>query len=408
MQVMSLYITGHLNVVFSAEHRKEILRYIYCHQNEDGGWGLYIGGHSTIFCTALNYVCMRLLGEGPDGGLNNVCERSRKWILDHGGVTTIPSWRKTWLSILGVYEWSGCHPNASGVLALSFLYSRSSSKNALLLPINLHAYVVFVRRKFVGPITPLISQLRQELHIEPYAEISWSTKRHICAKEDLHYPHTLLQTLLWDSLYMFSEPSLNRWPFKKLREKALKLTMDLIHYEDESSHYIIIGCVEKPLCMLACWVEDPNGIYFKKHLSRVADYIWVGEDGIKMQSFGSQVWDASFLLQAMLASNLSDEIGPTLMKGHNFLKNSQYSHPDNMSSAEKLKIELAKVRDEFKMSESDCGSARVQVAQLTTKIKHLSSVLHKKIYGLKCEGSDTVLDEVMKSWHGDGHKSANS
>lgn len=38
----------------------------------------------------------------------------------------------------------------------------------------------------------------------------------------------------------------------------------------------------------------------------------------------------------------------------------QYFHPDNMSSAEKMKIELAKVRDEFKMSESDCGSARVQ------------------------------------------------
>ena len=31
-----------------------------------------------------------------------------------------------------------------------------------------------------------------------------------------------------------------------------------------------------------------------------------------------------------------------------------------MSSAEKMKIELAKVRDEFKMSDSDCGSARVQ------------------------------------------------
>ncbi|CAN0824537.1 30S ribosomal protein S15 [Linum grandiflorum] len=56
----------------------------------------------------------------------------------------------------------------------------------------------------------------------------------------------------------------------------------------------------------------------------------------------------------------------------------KYFHPDNMSSEEKMKIELAKVREEFKMSESDCGSARVQVAQLTTKIKHLSSVLHKK------------------------------
>lgn len=56
----------------------------------------------------------------------------------------------------------------------------------------------------------------------------------------------------------------------------------------------------------------------------------------------------------------------------------KYFHPDNMSSAEKMKLELAKVRDEFKLSESDCGSARVQVAQLTTKIKHLSAVLHKK------------------------------
>lgn len=55
-----------------------------------------------------------------------------------------------------------------------------------------------------------------------------------------------------------------------------------------------------------------------------------------------------------------------------------YFHPDHMSSKEKLNIELKKVRDEFKISENDCGSAQVQVAQLTTKIKHLSSTLHKK------------------------------
>ena len=35
--------------------------------------------------------------------------------------------------------------------------------------------------------------------------------------------------------------------------------------------------------MLACWVENPNGDYFKKHLARIPDYLWVGEDGIKMQ-----------------------------------------------------------------------------------------------------------------------------
>lgn len=42
-----------------------------------------------------------------------------------------------------------------------------------------------------------------------------------------------------------------------------------------------------------------------------------------MQSFGSQVWDTGFAIQALLASNLTDEIGPTLARGHDFMKKSQ-------------------------------------------------------------------------------------
>jgi beta-amyrin synthase len=42
---------------------------------------------------------MRILGEGPDGGQDNACARARKWIREHGGVTYIPSWGKTWLSV---------------------------------------------------------------------------------------------------------------------------------------------------------------------------------------------------------------------------------------------------------------------------------------------------------------------
>ncbi|KAI3853099.1 hypothetical protein MKW92_008069, partial [Papaver armeniacum] len=108
--VFVLKITGTLNTIFSSEHTKEALRYMYCHQNEDGGFGTHIEGHSTMFATYLNYICMRMLGEGPDGGKDNACPRARKWILDHGGATLTPSWGKTWLSILGVYDWSGCNP----------------------------------------------------------------------------------------------------------------------------------------------------------------------------------------------------------------------------------------------------------------------------------------------------------
>ena len=48
-----------------------------------------------------------------------------------------------------------------------------------------------------------------------------------------------------------------------------------------------------------------------------------------MQSFGSQVWDTSFALQALLAGGLTEEIGETLRKGHDFLKKSQVSVLNN-------------------------------------------------------------------------------
>jgi beta-amyrin synthase len=44
-----------------------------------------------------------------------------------------------------------------------------------------------------------------------------------------------------------------------------------------------------------------------------------------MQGFGSQVWDSVFTIQALIASNLTNEIGPTLARGHDFIKKSQVS-----------------------------------------------------------------------------------
>lgn len=53
--------------------------------------------------SALNYVALRLLGEASpedeeiDG--HGALPRGRKWILDHGGATNIPSWGKVYLAV---------------------------------------------------------------------------------------------------------------------------------------------------------------------------------------------------------------------------------------------------------------------------------------------------------------------
>ena len=75
---------------------------------------MHIEGGSTMFGTGLSYVALRLLGEqcegegeGEGGG---AVANARSWILRRGGVTSIPSWGKVWLSVLGVYDWSGNNP----------------------------------------------------------------------------------------------------------------------------------------------------------------------------------------------------------------------------------------------------------------------------------------------------------
>ncbi|THG14782.1 hypothetical protein TEA_027327 [Camellia sinensis var. sinensis] len=178
-------------------------------QNSDGGWGLHIEGNSAMFCTALNYVTLRLLGERMNDG-DGAMEKARKWILDHGGVTHIPSWGKFWFS------------------------------------------------------------------------------------EDLYYPHPMIQDILWDSLHKIGEPLLMQWPFYRLRKKALSMVMEHIHYEDENTQYICLGPVNKVLNMICCWVDDPNSMANQLHLSRIKDYLWVAEDGMKMQVRNDSSGNLSF------------------------------------------------------------------------------------------------------------------
>eukprot|EP00878_Enallax_costatus_P022882 GHUV01024316.1.p1 GENE.GHUV01024316.1~~GHUV01024316.1.p1 ORF type:complete len:552 (+),score=141.41 GHUV01024316.1:1059-2714(+) len=168
--------------------------------------------------------------------------------------------------------------------------------------------------------TALTAAIRAELYPMPYDTIDWNAARNQIAKEDLYYPHPLIQDILWWSLYQAEGLLLG----SRLRKAALKECMKHIHYEDENTRYVDIGPVNKVINMLCCWFEDPDSLAFKKHLPRVHDYLWVAEDGMKMQGYnGSQLWDTSFAVQAMLDSGLVDVAANALKKAHNYIEQSQ-------------------------------------------------------------------------------------
>ena len=46
-------------------------------------------------------------------------------------------------------------------------------------------------KRFVGPITPLVLELREELFLQPYNEVNWKKVQHHCAKVSFSYTKTI-------------------------------------------------------------------------------------------------------------------------------------------------------------------------------------------------------------------------
>ena len=59
-------------------------------------------------------------------------------------------------------------------------------------------------------------------------------------------------------------------------------------------------------------------------MMRASDYLWVAEDGMKMQGYnGSQCWDTSFAIQAIFECNLVEEFGTMSKKVWSYLERTQ-------------------------------------------------------------------------------------
>jgi cycloartenol synthase len=304
-----------------AERRAEMIRYLRNHQCKDGGFGLHIEHHSTMFGTALSYVSMRLLGITRD---DSACIAARAWIEKNGGAGGIPGWGKFWLSVLGVYDWDGVDPLTPEFWLLPYA-----------LPVHparfwCHCRVVYLPmsylygRRAVGPINDLVLELREELYGMPYKNVIWADQRGRCCPVDVYVARPKLQRVLWNALVLFE-----KLPFpgkSTLREWALAETLALVRSEDINTNYIDIGPVNKAINFLCVWFADPKGSDVAKHAERIKDYLWLAEDGMKMQGYnGSQLWDTAFSAQAILACGrgIAEPFIKTLTLAHDFVNITQ-------------------------------------------------------------------------------------
>lgn len=191
---------------------------------------------------------------------------------------------------------------------------------------------------------PLLLALRSELYLEDYDSVNWNDFRQTCADIDNYSPLNPVMGFLQDCLSYY-EYVLPCVPFlANMRKRSLRYVMEYIHAEDYQTNFVDIGPVNKALNMLCVYVEggcDNSNELFLRHLPRVDDYLWVAEDGMKMQGYnGSQCWDTSFAVQAIVEGGLVQRFPECSQKIYSYLDKCQIA--DDEEDREKYFRQVSK------------------------------------------------------------------
>ncbi|XP_054834517.1 lanosterol synthase [Eublepharis macularius] len=329
------------------ESRKEMVRYLRSVQLPDGGWGLHIEDTSKVFCTALNYVAMRLLGVSPD---DPDAVRARNNLHSKGGAVGIPSWGKFWLAVLNVYSWEGLNTLLPEMwLFPSWMPCHPASLWCHCRQVYLPMAYCYATR-LTAEADELVLSLRQELYVQDYSSIDWPAQRNNVAACDIYTPHSWLLNIVYAICNTYE-----RYHSKTLRKRAVEELYDHIKADDRFTKCISIGPISKTINMLVRWhVDGDQSPVFREHVSRIPDYLWLGMDGLKMQGTnGSQLWDTAFAVQAFLEAGAQKkpEFASCLQQAHTFFRISQI--PENPPDYEKYYRQMNK--GGFPFSTRDCG-----------------------------------------------------
>lgn len=325
----TIYVT---KIPFADYKKRAMITMLRNHQQVDGGWGTHIECASTMFGTILSYVSLRLLGVSQHEAY---MQKAHGFIMKYGGALYAPSWAKFWLAALGVYDWRGINSIPAEMFLLPRWFPFHPGKlwchcRMVYLPM---CYVYCMR--FVPAdikTDPVLQSLRRELYAQSYDSIDFDAYRQTCAPIDEYASLNPVMKVAQDfcSVYEHFLPHvpLLQW----MRKKALEFVIEYIHAEDKQTNYVCIGPVNKALNMLAVYVDaggDTSCEAFQRHLPRIDDYLWVAEDGMKMQGYnGSQCWDTSFAIQAINEGNLAVEFPDCARKVYEYLKRTQIANDE--------------------------------------------------------------------------------
>jgi lanosterol synthase len=306
---------------FDERTRQGIIRHFAVTRKQDSGWGLHPESAPYVFVTTLAYVALRLLGVPADDPLT---APARAWLqAQPGGVLAIPTWGKFWLSMLGLYEYSGMNP----VPPELFLLPRR-------LPFHPDRFYCHTRyiylgmaylygRRFRSDAIAEAETLRRELYPTSYGGIAFASHRHHLASSDVYSRPSAVLRIAWNVLSLFER--LRPWlpGSSALRHRALEHCAEGIAYEQRASRFQAVSPVNGLLNTLA--LLDRNHGDLTVSLAGLESWRWEdSEEGVRLAGARSNTWDTAFTMQAILENpGATDERRESLGRAYGFLRETQ-------------------------------------------------------------------------------------
>jgi squalene/oxidosqualene cyclase-like protein len=357
--VIAWYVMGQPSQIFDDNANALMRHYIIVHQQSDGGWGIHIESPSTMCGTTLNYVAIRLLGVASD---DPVCIQGRAFMHKHGGALMTSSWAKFYLCLLGVMHWDGHNsvPPEMWLLPNWFPFHPGrmwGHSRMVYLPMGyIYGHRVVYEHAETDPLT---LSLRDELYLTPYDSIVWMQTRHYVADIDNYSPIPPIMKLAQNLMARYETWSIFR-PFRDyVRRYGLLFCLDYMKAEDLLTNFINLGPVDKVLHMVCMYHAASGDVHHPTvacHFARVADYLWLAEDGLKMKIYnGTQCWDTSFAVQAMYEANLVDKFPHVARRAWNFLERTQILSTDVSRKTPAFHFESAANRAQYYHHVSEGG-----------------------------------------------------
>jgi squalene-hopene/tetraprenyl-beta-curcumene cyclase len=282
------------------ERFQKCCNWILRHQNEDGGWGIYVNGPSNVSASVKAYFVLKLTGYAAD---HPALARARKKILELGGVTEVNTFTKIYLCFLGQYDYDAVPAIPPEIVLFPSwfwfnIYEISSWSRAILVPLS----IAYAKKP--------LKKIPDEMGVEELF-VGGRNK----SRMHLHWSKKLVS---WRNFFLVFD-RLTHWfemvHVRPLRWLALKRAEQwmLERFEMSDGLGAIYPSMLNAIIALRCLgysLDDPQVIRAMDELEKLG--IEEG-DTFRMQPCKSPVWDTAYALYALGESGVP-ATDPRLLK----------------------------------------------------------------------------------------------